>query len=149
MTALTIKRTLVLPTALVPNSLYMVRNVTSGFLEITVVGEDGASFRTLALDDFAAWLAANPIDTAGSLSTSRSISVTGDAEWTVNFDGSGDVSAALTLADMNIEAGVYGNFRVDTKGRVVAIRNLEAVDIPELDHTTVTSSAALKIVEEW
>jgi hypothetical protein len=67
-------------------------------------------------------------DEALKLTTARAISATGDATWTVNFDGSADVSAALTLADSGVTAGTYNNsatavrpFTVDAKGRVTAI----------------------------
>jgi hypothetical protein len=67
-------------------------------------------------------------DEALKLTTARAISAAGDATWTVNFDGSADVSAALTLADSGVTAGTYNNsatavrpFTVDAKGRVTAI----------------------------
>lgn len=67
-------------------------------------------------------------DEALKLTTPRSISATGDASWTVNFDGSGNVSAAMTLANSGVTAGTYNNsatqvrpFTVDGKGRVTGI----------------------------
>lgn len=72
--------------------------------------------------------AAMTADEALKLTTPRSISATGDASWTVNFDGSANVSAALTLANSGVVAGTYNNvatqvrpFTVDAKGRVTAI----------------------------
>lgn len=57
---------------------------------------------------------------AATLTTSRSISATGDASWTVNFDGSANATSALTLAASGVGAGTYGQVTVDTKGRVTA-----------------------------
>jgi phage-related tail fiber protein len=65
--------------------------------------------------------------TSTKLATSRSITASGDASWTVNFDGSTNVSAALTLANSGVTAGTYNNsatqvtpFTVDAKGRITA-----------------------------
>lgn len=64
--------------------------------------------------------------TATKLSTARDITVTGDASWTVSFDGSANVSAGLTLANTTVSAGSYGSsaevatFTVDAKGRLTA-----------------------------
>lgn len=66
--------------------------------------------------------------TATKWATSRSISITGDATWTVSLDGSANATAALTLADSGVVAGTYNNvatqvrpFTVDAKGRITAI----------------------------
>ena len=68
--------------------------------------------------------------TASRLETARSLTVTGDANWTVSFDGSGDATAALTLANTNVTPGQYGTettvpqFTVDSKGRIVSASNV-------------------------
>jgi hypothetical protein len=65
-------------------------------------------------------------DTATKLSSVRSLSITGDAAWTTNFDGSANATGALTLANTAVAAGAYGSgtqiptFTVDGKGRLVA-----------------------------
>lgn len=143
MTALKIKRTVAVPTVLDPNTLYLVRNITTGFLEITVVGNDGASFRTVTLDDFSAWLANNPINTVGALTTARSITATGDADWTVNFDGAGNVSSALTLKDTGVIGGQYSNLVVNSKGLVTGIRALTAADIPAIPGSKINSELSV------
>lgn len=65
---------------------------------------------------------------AGKLNTARKISVSGDANGNVNFDGSADVTINLALANTGITAGVYNNsttsvtpFTLDSKGRVASI----------------------------
>jgi hypothetical protein len=65
--------------------------------------------------------------TASALATARSITATGDAGWTVSFDGSAAVSAALTLATVNSNVGTFGNgttvptVTVNAKGLVTAV----------------------------
>jgi hypothetical protein len=64
--------------------------------------------------------------TASTLQTARSITASGDASWTVNFNGSAAVSAALTLATVNSNTGSFGNgttvpnFTVNAKGLITA-----------------------------
>lgn len=54
------------------------------------------------------------------LKVERKISATGDATWSVDFDGESDESGILTLADTGVSAGTYKSVTVDTKGRVIA-----------------------------
>jgi len=64
--------------------------------------------------------------TATKLATARSITISGDASWTVNFDGSANVSAALTLANSGVTAAQYGSassvaqVTFDAKGRATS-----------------------------
>lgn len=64
--------------------------------------------------------------TATKLATARAITATGDASWTVNFDGSAAASAALTLATVNANVGSFGSasaipaITVNAKGLVTA-----------------------------
>lgn len=68
-------------------------------------------------------------DAAVKLNTARTISSTGDAVWSVTFDGSVNVSAALTLATVNSNTGTFGSgtqtavFAVDNKGRITGVTN--------------------------
>lgn len=57
---------------------------------------------------------------AASLTTSRSISATGDATWSVSFNGTANAAAALTLAASGVGAGTYGAVTVNAKGLVTA-----------------------------
>ena len=57
---------------------------------------------------------------AGSIAspTPRNITITGDASWTVSFDGTSDVSSPLTLANSGVVAGTYKSVSVNSKGIV-------------------------------
>lgn len=77
--------------------------------------------------------------TATKLATPRTLAMTGDASWAVPFDGTGNVSAVLTLANTGVVAGTYPKVTVDAKGRVLAGAALTAGDIPALDASKVTS----------
>jgi hypothetical protein len=72
---------------------------------------------------------AGTANAANVLSTARSISATGDAAWTVNFDGSANATAALTLANTGVTATTYGTttsvptIAVDAKGRITSASN--------------------------
>ncbi len=67
-------------------------------------------------------------DSATKLLTSRSISATGDAAWTVNFDGTANVTAGLTLASTGVVADTYSSVTVDAKGRVIGGTKTEALE---------------------
>ena len=57
-----------------------------------------------------------------SLATARTISATGDGTWSVSFNGSADVSGALTLANVATE-GAYRSVTINAKGLVTAGTN--------------------------
>lgn len=66
-------------------------------------------------------------DTATKLLTARTIAITGDLSYSVSFDGSGNVTAAGTLAASGASAATYGGsatqvttFTVDAKGRITS-----------------------------
>jgi phage-related tail fiber protein len=72
--------------------------------------------------------------TATSLVSARTIEATGDAYWSVSFDGSANVSSTLTFANSGVVAGTYNNsatsvtpFTVDSKGRITSVGS--AIDI--------------------
>lgn len=67
---------------------------------------------------------------ANRLKTVRSIAMTGDGSWVVTFDGSGNVTAAMTLANTGVAAGTYPVVTIDSKGRVTAARALQSADLP-------------------
>lgn len=68
--------------------------------------------------------------TATALQTGRTITITGDATWvSPSFNGSTNVSAALTLANTGVGAGTYTKLTVDTKGRVTGATSITSTDI--------------------
>jgi hypothetical protein len=72
---------------------------------------------------------AGTANAANILSTARTISATGDASWSVSFDGSANATAALTLANTGVTATTYGTstavptIAVDSKGRITSASN--------------------------
>ena len=67
-------------------------------------------------------------DTATKLSTARTIAATGDATYSVSFDGSANVTAAITLANSGVTAGTVNStatavtpITFDAKGRATAV----------------------------
>lgn len=83
----------------------------------------------------------NTTGSAAKLTTARTLSITGDATWSVSFNGSANASAALTLAATGVTAGTYPKVTVDAKGRVTAGAALVAGDIPTLNQNTTGNAA--------
>jgi hypothetical protein len=68
--------------------------------------------------------------TATTLATARDLSLTGDATATLSsFNGSANVSAALTLATVNSNVGTFTKLTVNGKGLVTAAANAILNDI--------------------
>jgi hypothetical protein len=72
---------------------------------------------------------AGTANAANALSTARTIAASGDATWSVSFDGSANVTSALTLANTGVTATTYGTstavptIAVDSKGRITSASN--------------------------
>lgn len=93
--------------------------------------------------------------TATKLATARSIAATGDATWSVTFDGSDNASGELALSNTGVSAGVYGhddegqvgfgqqitipNLNIDAKGRVLTAKNA-VITLPSAP-TDITGNA--------
>jgi hypothetical protein len=66
---------------------------------------------------------------ANILSTARTIAASGDATWSVSFNGSANVTSALTLSNTGVTATTYGTstavptIAVDSKGRITSASN--------------------------
>lgn len=67
--------------------------------------------------------------TATKLATARNIALTGDGAWNVNFDGSGNVTAAMTLATVNSNVGTFLKTTVNAKGLVTAATTANINDL--------------------
>ena len=126
-------RTVVLPETPVSNSLYLIRDAATGKLTITGVDANGVVATGLTSADVLSIIQANVPEVAlaaKKLEVARDITITGDASWTVSFDGSKNAEGALVLANTGVSAGNYAVVTVDAKGRVTAGRALTRADMP-------------------
>jgi hypothetical protein len=71
----------------------------------------------------------NTSGSAGTLANSRTISITGDGAWSTSFNGSANVTGALTLANSGVTAGTYTKITVDAKGRATSGTSLSGTDV--------------------
>ena len=60
---------------------------------------------------------------ASKLYTARTLDYTGDVTGTNSFNGTSNISTALTLANSGVTAGTYKSVTVDAKGRITAGTN--------------------------
>jgi len=119
------------------------------YVRISGAGSGGiANWRKVIVDDGAGNISGD-IDgnaaTATALETPRTISATGDATWTVTFDGTANATGALTLATVNPNVGSYGSstlipvITVDGKGRITGLSTVAAAGGGGGGSGTVTS----------
>ena len=145
------KKVNTLPAVLSASTAYMVKRTEADLMDLYVSDGTGASARrVINKEDIVASIAAS--GSAADLTTARTIATTGDATWSVSFDGSANVTAALTLANSGVIAGTYPVVTVDAKGRVTAGRALTATEIPSIpgsklnsDITVNTTGTAAKL----
>jgi len=88
-------------------------------------------------------------DTATKLQTSRTFTYTTDVTGSTSFDGSSNVSIALTLANTAVTPGTYGSsntsspsITVDSKGRITSASNV-AITFPVTSVNTLTGAVVL------
>jgi hypothetical protein len=73
----------------------------------------------------------NTTGSAATLTTGRTIGMTGDVTWTsASFNGSANVTGTATLANSGVTAGTYTKLTVDAKGRVTVGALLASADLP-------------------
>ena len=97
--------------------------VTGEAGKIYVTSDDNKIFRWSGSTYIEISPGAGNSDSATKLTTARTISTTGDATWAVSFDGSANVSSAITLSNSGASAGTYRSVTVDAKGRVTSGTN--------------------------
>ena len=68
--------------------------------------------------------AAGVVESAEKLSTARNITMSGDATGSAAFDGSKDITIAMTLANSGVTAGTYNNVTVNAKGLITSASNV-------------------------
>jgi len=105
------------------------RSITLSGVTSTAQTIDGSGNVTIPVTAVPATLltgtaAINTTGSSAKLTTPRTISATGDGAWNVSFDGSANVTSALTLAATGVTAGTYDEVTVDSKGRVIAGSNI-------------------------
>ena len=66
---------------------------------------------------------------APTLTTARTISLTGDVTWSQSFNGSANVTGTATLANSGVTAGTYTKVTVDAKGRVTVGAAITSSDV--------------------
>ena len=79
-------------------------------------------------------------DTAGALSSARTITISGDASGSTTFDGSANSTITIALVNSGVVAGSYTKVTVDSKGRVTAGDSLSASDIPTLTLSKISDA---------
>ncbi len=100
-------------------------NLTLGSQTLTLTG-----LSTVTSSFFQGTLTGNA-SSASSLQTARAISSTGDATWTVSFNGLSDVSGVLTLATVNTSpvSSSFEKITVNGKGLVTSTTSVVPADI--------------------
>jgi hypothetical protein len=99
------------------------------------------TFRLLVASDIPT-LNQNTTGSAATLTTGRTIAITGDLTYTSgSFNGSANVTGTGTLANSGVTAGTYTKVTVDAKGRVTVGASLIASDVPTLNQNTTGTAA--------
>ena len=91
--------------------------------KIYIAIDTGSAYRWTGSSYFKINNSVSTADEALKLTNSRTIAATGDATWSVPFNGTANVSATLTLSNTGVASGTYKSVTVDAKGRVIAGTN--------------------------
>jgi hypothetical protein len=92
-----------------------------------------ASYKDVAFTD------SNITGSAATLTTGRTIAMTGDVTYTSgSFNGSANVTGTATLATVNSNVGTYNNVTVNAKGLVTAASNVSYLTTESDTLSTVT-----------
>lgn len=91
--------------------------------KIYIAIDTGSAYRWTGSSYFKINNSVSTADEALKLTNSRTIAATGDATWSVPFNGTANVSATLTLSNTGVASGIYKSVTVDAKGRVTAGTN--------------------------
>lgn len=110
----------------------------NGTNTVTLKSKSGAELSKITINNVAKATSADSATKATQLTNSRNISLTGDASGSTGFNGTGDASISVTLANSGVSAGTSGPsanvtiakgssgsfvvpyFTTDAKGRVTA-----------------------------
>jgi hypothetical protein len=84
-------------------------------------------------------------DSATKLFTARTISTTGDAAWTVTFDGSANANGVIRLANI-VTAGSASKVTYNAKGLITSSSALSVSDISDISTTYQSKSSFLSAV---
>lgn len=133
-------------TNLTTTNITNTQDITTGRLLATTINSTGITATTVSANTYQGEFTGNAW-TASKLETARSIAISGDATYSTTFDGSTNVSSALTLSNV-FTAGQgsyqYNSFVVNSKGLITTATSAEYLipSSPSLNLRTVTNNGA-------
>jgi hypothetical protein len=126
----------VIPTDQLPNTLDEVIFVET-FLGLPTIGQENYIYVVKNSQRMYIWdglgFKSTDVTSVPKLTTARNITITGDASWEVQFDGSQNVTSDLILSNTSVIPGQYTKVTVDQKGRVLNGTTLITNDLPIID----------------
>ncbi len=126
----------VIPTDQLPNTLDEVIFVDT-FLGLPTIGQENYIYVVKNSQRMYIWdglgFKSTDVTSVPKLTTARNITITGDASWEVQFDGSQNVTSNLILSNTSVVPGQYTKVTVDAKGRVIGGTTLITSNLPLID----------------